>query len=145
MFDTRAIFLDTSFLSEARLGDLTHILNSPEPKYITDRVYEEIKKGYLSNSGDKRFSLIFQKNGELKSKIRVVSLKKCIKDPLDRCVKNPLIVDFSRRKIIFKKNSLVCSAYYSWLPWAINPSVVTDPFRHIYNEALALIRKEGDL
>jgi hypothetical protein len=144
MLGTHAIFLDTSFLSEARLEDLTDILNSAEPKYITDRVYEEIKKGYLNNSGDERFRHIFQKNGELKGKIRVVSLEKCVKDPLEKCVKDSLIVDFSRRKIIFKRNSLICSAYYGWLPWAVNPSVVTDPFRHMYNEALALIRKEGD-
>lgn len=136
MSDRHAIFLDTSFLSEARLKDLTEILNSPEPKYITDRVYKEIKKGYLSNSGDERFRHIFQKNGELKGKIRIISLEKC--------VKSPLIVDFSRRKITFKKNSLLCSAYYGWLPWAINPSVITDPFRHMYNEALNQIRKKGD-
>jgi hypothetical protein len=136
MLGTHAIFLDTSFLSEARLDDLINVLHFPEPKYITDRVFGEIRKGYLNNPDDERFLHIFQKNGELRGKIRVVSLEKCVKDPL--------ITDFSRRKIIFKKNSLLCSAYYGWLPWAINPSVVTDPFRHKYNEALNLIKKEGD-
>jgi hypothetical protein len=104
MLGTHAIFLDTSFLSEARLDDLINVLHFPEPKYITDRVFGEIRKGYLNNPDDERFLHIFQKNGELRGKIRVVSLEKCVKDPL--------ITDFSRRKIIFKKNSLLCSAYY---------------------------------
>ena len=128
-------FFDTSFLSEASLEDLRYCLDFPGPKYITDGVYREIKEGYSYKPNDKRFSYIFEKNGKLKTKIKTILLGKCIKDLS--------MVDCSQRNILFKRNSLLCSAYYTWLNYAINPSIVTDPFRHMYNNVLHMIREKG--
>jgi hypothetical protein len=140
----KAIFFDTSFLSEARLKDLMYALQLPAPKYITDQVYREIKQGYLNNSADQRFRNILHKDGALKNQIKLISLEKCTKAPLPSSTNHPPILDLRPQKILFKKNTLLCSAYYSWLPYAINPSAVMDPFRHMYNQALRFIQKEGD-
>ena len=99
------MFFDTGFLSETPLEELRYAMEYPGPKYITDGVYREIKEGYANNPNDKRFLYIFEKNRKLKSKIKTISLGKCIKDSS--------MVDFSQRNILFKRNSLLCSAYFS--------------------------------
>lgn len=133
-----AIFFDTSFISEAHLEGVKYSLDLAVTKYITEGVYGELQGGYLNDPYDERFSSFFQCMSEkqLRNNIKTISL--------GRCVKEIGPVDFDQDTIFLKRSSLLCSAYYAWLDCAVNPSVITDPFRHRYNAALYKIRTKGD-
>ena len=132
------VFFDTSFISEAPLKSVKFFLDQSEVGFITDKVLEELQAGYDSDPHGERFSSIFGLISDYRQRnnLKVISLKKCTKD-----AGQP---DFNSDTVFIKQNSLLCSGYYAWLPCCVNPSMVTDPFRHAYNSALYTIRTKGD-
>ena len=134
-----SLFFDTSFISEANIEDIKLMIEQRvEAKYITDSVYRELQDGYLNNRCNERFSLIFDPLSEnrLRNNIKIISLAKCVKDI------GP--IDFNQDTILIKRNWLLCSGYYAWLHCSVNPSMITDPFRHWYNVGLQKVRTKGD-
>lgn len=134
-----ALFFDTSFISEAHLEDIKLMIDQQvEANYITDSVYCELRDGYLHNQCDERFSLIFDPLSEnrLRNNFKTISLAKCIKEEV--------LIDFNQDNIFLKRSSLLCSGYYAWLHCCVNPSMITDPFRHYYNALLYMIHTKGD-
>ncbi|MFZ0927171.1 MAG: hypothetical protein WAN11_01125, partial [Syntrophobacteraceae bacterium] len=133
-----AVFFDTSFISEAPLKTVKFVLDQSEVGFITDRVLEELQAGYDIDPGDQRFSSIFGVISDYRQRnnLRVISLKKCTK-----YAGQP---NFNSCTVFLKQNSLLCSGYHAWLDCCVNPSMVTDPFRHAYNAALYTIRTQGD-
>jgi hypothetical protein len=63
---------------------------------------------------------------------------------LAKCIKEEVPIDFNQDNIFLKRSSLLCSGYYAWLHCCVNPSMITDPFRHYYNAVLHTIRTKGD-
>ena len=123
---------------EAPLKTVKFVLDQPEVGFITDRVLEELQTGYDIDPGDQRFSSIFRVISDYRQRnnLRVISLKKCTK-----YAGQP---NFNSGTVFLKQNSLLCSGYHAWLHCCVNPSMVTDPFRHAYNAALYTIRTQGD-
>ncbi|MGA7494754.1 MAG: tetratricopeptide repeat protein [Syntrophobacteraceae bacterium] len=132
------VFFDTSFISEAPLESVKFFLDQSDAAFITDRVLEELQAGYDSNPKDERFSSIFKviSHYRMTNNLRVISLEKCTKDNSQP--------DFTSDTVFLKRNSLLCSGYYAWLHCSMNPSMLTDLYRHMYNAGLYAIRTKGD-
>lgn len=130
------LIMDTSFLSEAKISEIKKVLNNSYEKYVTENVINEFKAAFFNND-DLRYSLLFNKEGKLKYGIKIISHEKCDKDIYEK-----ISLD---KKLYIKKSSILCSSYYFWLMHAINPSFITDPYRHEFNEALYKVRKNPEI
>jgi hypothetical protein len=131
-----AAFFDTNCFSEIPKAELRCFIQSDMNKIILDSVLSEIKEGYKINPDQGSFSYVLERNGELKDTFKLVDLSPCTKEINFK--------DNNIRKLIFKKYPLLCNSYFTWFPYALRPSIITDPFRHIYNNEIAFIHKYGD-
>jgi hypothetical protein len=122
-----ALFYDANCFTTIPLKDLKYIIKNSY-NYITSYVKREIEIGKKNNPNKHEFDLILSSKGELKYKFSEVTLSSCIKDQT---------ANLKERSLIFlKENPILCSAYYAWLPSATNPAIVTDNYRHTFNQIL---------
>lgn len=128
-----SIFYDSSCFPTIPGNDAEFIINENE-NFITTSVFTEVKAGQLNNPSAKEFEIIVDKNGKLSKHFNLVSLDDCDKDPG---------YSFESQMLMYlKKNPLLCSAYYTWISSAVNPAIIHDTYRHMFNEILFSYEKQ---
>lgn len=130
------LFFDTNCFSEIPKVELRPFIQSNIDKIVLDSVLTEIQEGYKINPEQCSFSYALDKDGKLKGTFKLLDLSPCNKK-----IK---FESYNNRRLIFKEYPLLCTSYYTWFPYALRPSIITDPFRHIFNDELDFIQKYGD-
>lgn len=130
------MFYDTNCFSEIDYDDLS-LYTLESNNFIVSSVLQEVREGYKQKPSKPGFSLILDNKRRLINKFKLISVEKVIKDP-NYC-------EYDANVFLLKKNPLFCSAYYTWLPSAINPATPTSKYRHLFNNILWLSgQDEGD-
>lgn len=128
------LFYDANCFASIPEEDLEFFISSSNNK-IVSTVLEEIRNGFKKHSNNRRFKLILNEKNELQREFQIVSLEP----------KRKTTTAFRDTKTIYiKENPHVCSAYYTWLPFAVNPAIITDQYRHLFNNMLFEMSKKGD-
>jgi hypothetical protein len=82
----------------------------------------------------KNIDLLFGKRGNIRDEFKVIDL-----GPVEKSYENQKM---EGRCFKIKRNPILCSAYYTWLPSAYNPSAILDPYQHTYNYLLYKLNTE---
>lgn len=133
----KTVFFDANCFSEISDGEMRSFVNPNMEKIVLSSVLREIQEGYKTNPDQGCFRYALNKEGELNEAIKLLDLSPCNK--------NIGQVDYCQRKIKFKELPLICSSYYSWIPYALRPCIITNPFWHVYNDELGTIGIGEDL
>lgn len=128
------VFYDANCFANIPFEELRFIIGQSNNKIISTTL-DEIRKAWQNYPRSPQFELIFKKGGKLKKNFQMISLSSIQKKPVDP------ITQFTKTSTIYlKENPIVCSAYYTWLPSALNPATITDINRHIFNNLLFELR-----
>jgi len=119
-----ALFYDANCFTTIPIQDLKFAMKNAD-NFILSPVKEEIAKGKRNNPDRLEFNLVLSSKDQLTNNFTEVSLDYCQKS------RN---ADMRKRPLFLKENPISCSAYYTWLASALNPAVVTDIYRHVFNE-----------
>lgn len=130
------VFYDANCFANMPYEELREVVRQAENKILSTTLDELVVVPQKFRS-DSRFELVFRKSGKLKGYFQKICL--------NAVNKNPLTGFDNISTIYLKENPIVCSAYYTWLPSALNPATITDIYRHVFNNLLFQLRVEGNV
>ncbi|MTI81899.1 MAG: hypothetical protein FH758_13675 [Firmicutes bacterium] len=125
-------FYDTSCFNKMPYDELKETINESENILISP-VIKELEEGFNEAPNNEAFKLVFKRNGLLRKGFQEVSL--------DRTEKSYSSMHRNEQTIQLKQHPCICSSYYTWLPGTINPALVTNHYRHLFNNYLWLLKK----
>lgn len=105
---------------------------------ILSPVLKELRAGNSLSSDKSSFDLVLSPDGILNKPFTEISLEPCRKN------RN---INLKNKSLIYlKENPVSCSSYFTWLVSAVNPAIITDFYRHTFNELFYELRnKPNDL
>lgn len=133
----KPIFYDANCFTIMPLQDIKYAIKHFNNFMITPAI-NEVRKGKQKHPHLKQFDVVIDNNSHLRKEFNEISLSECLKDRSD---------NFSIKRLMFlRKNPILCSAYYTWMLSAVNPAIIHDFTRHVFNEIIYEIKnKKGSI
>lgn len=134
------LFYDTNCFQHLPRNLLEKIIDTYDNKILSP-VVDELRKHFLYSKEHpehaREIDLILDSSGSVRGEFQVVDI--------EASFKTYAAFNLNSQLIKFKRNPIICSAYYHLLPLAYNPSAVLDPYRHVHNYLLHQINQNSQV